>query len=302
MPRVSIIVPNYNHEKYLPQRLESIFGQTFGDFELILLDDASTDGSRDLLESYRDNPKVAAVILGESNGGSAFRQWKKGFDAASGELVWIAESDDFCSPLLLETLVKEFDRDPECVLAFCASMLTSEDGTPRSIHHYQQEIGRDLHINGKEFARKWLIRNNYVVNASGALLRKSALSSLGERWCSYSGAGDWLFWTGLSLQGNVAFVFDALNFFRQHSTNTTAAMMRSGKALLELRSLLSDFEKLGLYDRRIWLMHRVFAIHSAKWRQQLPPALKAQVLRIWEDNPAISFLAFLKEMKRRALK
>ncbi len=70
MPRVSVIVPNYNHGKYLPLRLESIFNQTFQDFEVILLDDCSSDNSREILELYRNHPKVSTIIYNKRIRGS----------------------------------------------------------------------------------------------------------------------------------------------------------------------------------------------------------------------------------------
>ena len=77
-PLVSVIVPNYNHEKYLPERLNSILNQTFQDFELILLDDCSTDGSREILKSFKKNSKVTHLEFSVSNSGSPFKQWAKG--------------------------------------------------------------------------------------------------------------------------------------------------------------------------------------------------------------------------------
>ena len=69
MPTVSVIVPNYCHAPYLEQRIESILQQTFQDFELILLDDCSTDGSREILERYRNHPKVSGIFYNERNSG-----------------------------------------------------------------------------------------------------------------------------------------------------------------------------------------------------------------------------------------
>ncbi len=94
-PAVSIIVPNYNHEIHLLKRLETIFNQTFRDFEVILLDDASTDESRKILEEYAGRPEVTHFLVNTENSGSAFQQWKKGIRLAEGDYVWIAESDDF---------------------------------------------------------------------------------------------------------------------------------------------------------------------------------------------------------------
>ena len=94
VPMVSVVVPNYNYAKYLPQRMESIFGQSFQNFEIILLDDASTDNSAELIEGYRAHPKVSVVEVSARNSGSPFRQWEKGLSLAKGKYVWIAEADD----------------------------------------------------------------------------------------------------------------------------------------------------------------------------------------------------------------
>lgn len=74
---VSIIVPNYNHIEFLGERLNSIFNQTYQEFEVILLDDFSSDGSDKILQSYADHPKVSHLILNNENLGSLFKRWKR---------------------------------------------------------------------------------------------------------------------------------------------------------------------------------------------------------------------------------
>ncbi len=83
-PAVSVIVPNYNHGRYLTERLESIFNQTFRDFEVILLDDASTDNSLEVIERYRGHAGVR-IVPGAENSGSTFKQWLKGIDLARAD-------------------------------------------------------------------------------------------------------------------------------------------------------------------------------------------------------------------------
>ena len=83
-PKVSVVVPNYNHAPYLKTRIGSILEQTFQNFELILLDDCSTDGSADILRSYADNPHVACTDINTRNTGSPFAQWLKGIGRAKG--------------------------------------------------------------------------------------------------------------------------------------------------------------------------------------------------------------------------
>src|SRR5438034_11203510 len=89
MLTVSVIIPNYNHARYLRKRIESVLTQTYQDFEVILLDDCSTDESRSIIGEYRIDPRVR-IELNEQNSGNTFKQWNKGVGLARGTYVWIA--------------------------------------------------------------------------------------------------------------------------------------------------------------------------------------------------------------------
>src|SRR5690606_9831849 len=105
MPEVSVIIPNYNHARYLNQRIDSVLRQTFTDFEVIILDDCSKDDSREVIEKYRGNKKITHIVYNAQNSGSTFGQWKKGIALAKGRFIWIAESDDWCEETFLERLL-----------------------------------------------------------------------------------------------------------------------------------------------------------------------------------------------------
>ena len=77
-------MPNYNHAPYIKERMESILAQDYPDFEVILLDDASTDESLSVLKSYENHPKVVRLIANETNSGNTFLQWKRGLEMAKG--------------------------------------------------------------------------------------------------------------------------------------------------------------------------------------------------------------------------
>src|ERR1700722_7016247 len=124
MPKVSVVVPNYNHARYLRRRIDSILQQSYQDFELILLDDCSPDNSREILTSYVDDPRVR-IEFNTTNSGSTFKQWNKGVRLAHGEYVWIAESDDYADARLLERLVGILESEPEVVFAYCRSWQVS---------------------------------------------------------------------------------------------------------------------------------------------------------------------------------
>jgi glycosyltransferase involved in cell wall biosynthesis len=110
-PKVSIILPCYNHENYLKERLDSIFNQTYQNFEVIILDDASTDGSQDLLIEYKKHVKVSHHIINTKNSGSPFLQWQKGLELAIGDYVWIAESDDSCDINFLKSNLEKIEQE-----------------------------------------------------------------------------------------------------------------------------------------------------------------------------------------------
>jgi len=112
MPKVSVVIPNYNHARFLRRRVESVLQQTFQDFEVILLRRLLTDDSDrfypSMLRSSEDKNSVQREELG-----STFKQWNKGVGLAHGEYVWIAESDDYADERFLERLVAVLEAEPE---------------------------------------------------------------------------------------------------------------------------------------------------------------------------------------------
>ena len=90
-------MPNYNHARFLPERLKSIVDQKYGSSELIILDDCSTDNSRDVIRAFAESYSGdCRVVFNKVNSKNVFKQWQKGLELATGELIWICESDDTC--------------------------------------------------------------------------------------------------------------------------------------------------------------------------------------------------------------
>ena len=152
MISVSVIVPVYNAERYLERCVNSIFAQTFTDYELILVDDGSTDGSGKMCDDYaQSNPQVC-VIHQANQGVSAARQ--KGLDAANGQYVIFADPDDWVEPTMLEELLKvAINNDADVVI--CDFWINSSEVTgdrkyqnPRALSSdslLRQLISRELH-------------------------------------------------------------------------------------------------------------------------------------------------------------
>lgn len=225
-PLVSVIVPNYNHEKYLKQRLESIFNQTYQNFEVILLDDCSTDNSCAILSRYRENPKVSLCIFNKINSGNTFIQWNKGLALAKGEYIWIAESDDFCEPNFLELVLEPMIKKKEVVLSFSQSSRVNEKGLNSGdwLDHTENFEKKHLFLSeftmlGNEFIEEFLISKNVIPNASGVIFNLERARELGglstNPILKYN--ADWLFYIQLISNYEVAFQHESLNKFRFHS-------------------------------------------------------------------------------------
>ena len=109
---VSVTVPNYNYERLLPERLTTIFEQTYPVHEVIVLDDGSTDDSVALVKGFAEScSRDVQILVNEKNSGSVFRQWDKAARLATGEFIWIAEADDLSEPTFLAELVASMQSD-----------------------------------------------------------------------------------------------------------------------------------------------------------------------------------------------
>lgn len=231
MPKISVIVPNYNHERFLRRRLNSVYGQTYKNIEVILLDDCSSDRSRFVLDQYATAyPEITRTLYNDKNSGSPFRQWAKGIKAAIGDIIWVAESDDFCDERFLEELVRCFD-DEAVMLAYAKCVFVDRDEVPM----------RDqfkIHLSDLECAEKWnssyveaahnevrcaLGIKNTIPNASGVLFKRPIDMPLldDESWLSMVVAGDWIFYLQLIRGGKIAYSTETTNFFRQYEGNAT---------------------------------------------------------------------------------
>lgn len=295
MARVSVVVPNYNHQRFLRRRIESILEQTYQDFELILLDDASTDDSVRILEKYRDDPRIT-IVVNEANSGSPFPQWNRGVQLACCEYVWIAEADDDAEPELLESLVRELDSDPAVVLAYCQSWIIDEQGNrlcnARSWTDRFDKVRwtRNFHNKGSEEARRYLVLGNTIPNASAVVFRRSAFIAAGGAPTSMRLCGDLMMWVALALRGDIAFVSKPLNCFRQHS-GTVRASTSSLRLLHEWLDVLVTIEThAGIpHELRQELAHKFWhRWRSEFWDFQYPVTLSG----IWRTG------SFLTRMDR----
>jgi len=258
LPKVSIIVPNFNHAKYLQERLDSIYGQTYDNVEVILLDDCSIDDSVSILQDYAQRYSDKTICsLNMVNSGRVFSQWKNGLELATGDLVWIAESDDYCSANFIEELVRCF-QNPAVMLAFARSDFVR--GTPPIKAWTSEEYLRDLGLEiwDRPFIKSahsmvksgWAFKN-IIPNVSGAIFRHPGkMDILNEsQWLTMIMCGDWVFYLSIMRGGLVAYSPFATNCYRQHSLNTSVNTQREDSYYREHEVVAQYLTKLFRLDR-----------------------------------------------------
>lgn len=245
--KLSIIIPNYNHAQFLEQRLDSVFNQTFQNFEVILLDDCSTDNSIEIINKYKQHPKVSHVVINNKNSGSTFLQWQKGISLAKGELIWIAESDDYCELNFLEKLL---NHTSECDIVYSQSYDVNEEG--QIIYdriNYTSQFEPNIWVSnfkmtGESFVNTYLLHKNVIPNASAVIFSNKLLSPnifsndlLGMKTC-----GDWLFWIKIIYNAKIGFVDEYLNYFRNHENITrNHNLVEDKKRRLAEESLIRNY-------------------------------------------------------------
>lgn len=256
--KVSVVVPNYNYGKYLKKRVDSILKQTYPIYELIILDDASTDGSVELaknivLDLKLKNPEMRVKFVGNTkNSGKAMAQWKRGFELAEGDFVWIAEVDDLCSRHFLEEVMKRFD-DPEVVISYAESMVMNGAGIiiapnfrwsrdKEKTGHYKKSYVKE---GFREIEEIMAIRCT-IPNVSGVVFRKEAvkLKDL-EKAIGFVQVGDWYLYLKILEKGKIAYNKKALNKFRIHGGSATERGEVHYKEVVEIHKILKKKYELS---------------------------------------------------------
>ena len=222
MPLLSIIVPSYNHSRYLDERLGTILHQSFKDFECIILDDASNDGSIKILKEYASKDSRIKLLQNPINSGSTFYQWNKGVALAQNNIIAIQESDDSSHPELFSSLYDEITRDSNIVLVFSRSYIIDSSSKVLGFWEYAElDFTSSFVMDGIEFISKYLIHSNYIHNVSAVLFRKDVFDLVGGANPIHKANGDWLLWLKMLCHGKIAYVNRPLNMYRRHNNSVT---------------------------------------------------------------------------------
>jgi len=219
-PLASFVVPCYNLAHLLPECLNSILGQTFEHFEIVIMDDGSSDHTPLVARTFHDHR--IRYVRNEKNLGH-LRNFDKGIALARGEYVWILSADDrLRQPYVLARFVEALRRYPSAGYVFCPNVRFqgSQDVDVVQAH------GKDERLFRRPELLRALLRGNGV-GFSAALARKRLYEQIGGFPLDLPFAGDWYVWARFALEADVVYLPEPMVDYRLHETNMTKDFMKS---------------------------------------------------------------------------
>jgi glycosyltransferase involved in cell wall biosynthesis len=246
---VSIVVASYRHVQFLRQRMDSLLNQTYRNLEIIVIDDCSPENNLEVLQEYRQNPRVKVIPRAENGGWVVVSNM--GIELSKGEYLLFANCDDACEPTLVEDLVRGLQMAPTAGVAFCRSLLVDKDnkvlGDDYEIREraFREYCASNVLVPGSQM-RQFLFHSCVIPNLSGAIFRRTCFEYAGPFSSDYKACGDWILFFKLCERFDFWYHATPLNHFRQHDRTIRAET--AGKTTYEefFRVLLGELRRGGL--------------------------------------------------------
>lgn len=243
--KISVILPNYNYAHYLKLRIQSIIKQNYPIFEIIILDDFSTDNSIEVIKhTLADTTIDYQLVENQQNSGSVFKQWQRGIELAKGDFIWICEADDIANHEFINSCIGLFS-DPDVVISYSQSNQIDQDGYEIAGNYLdytndicQQKWRSDYIVDGTEELANVQAIKNTIPNVSSVIFRKSTLKAAMHECANtlfkLRIAGDWLIYVHMLQHGKIAYIADSLNSHRRHQSSVTASSSSNARHLAEI--------------------------------------------------------------------
>ena len=292
MPKVSVIMPVYNGVRFVAKAIESLLAQDFRDWELIVVNDGSTDGTADVLAGFTDD---RIHVFHQANGGEAVAR-NRGLDAVSAEYVAFLDADDLYLPNALGDMSAYLDAHPEAHALFSDGYFCDENDRP---------LGRLSEVRPGPFTGNILeplvLDPAVIAGIICTMTRRATISDSGVRFDPALVIGpDWDFWIHLARYAQFGYLDHLTCMYRVHQTNitlTSGAKRRKADLVRgRLKVMTSDwFEALSIGTRRKFFYNLLVAllgndpgqqqtIMEAPAFQTLPVDLRADLLRLVASN------------------
>ncbi len=242
MPKVSVVIPAYNAMAYLPETLESVLRQTVTDFEVLIINDGSSDHIVQWVAQITD-PRVK-LISQQNQGVSVARN--TGLAHAQGEYMAFLDADDLWEPTKLEKQVQYLEDKPEVGLVYSWTALIDERGNP---------TGRVYAFDAEGNVWEQLLVGDPISNGSSCMVRRSCFETVGVFDRSLTSAEDYDMWLRIAARYPFAVVREPLTLYRQHFSSVSKNRQRM---LQSLRTVIEKaFQSVPL--EKLYLRNRVYA-------------------------------------------
>jgi len=229
-PRVSVITPFVDHAQFLAAAIESVRAQSFADWELILVDDGSRDGSRDVAESFASaDPRRIRVLDPDPDRHGAAAARNRGIAAASGDMLGFLDADDVYLPDKLRAEVGDLDAHPEAAMVYTRTRWWHDGIRGRDFTERLGVRANRVYPPPYLLSRVLLLKKGDIPCTCGVLIRKTAIASVGgfeERFSLYE---DQTLWAKLFLAYPTYVSKECHALYRQHPASTSAKAEASGE-------------------------------------------------------------------------
>lgn len=187
-PLLSVIIPTYNYGRFLRQTISSVLGQGIDDIEILVLDNASTDNTAEIIQAYADEPRVR-YLRNLRNVGPRYNVLN-GIHIARGRYLSMLMADDYFNPGFLSNLLPRLLSRPEVVIGYTAIRWVNEHGQPLPMPRHPGYSSED-YTGGRNELAELLIHDNYIA-PTAALIQREPFLSVCRSDPKLIGAGDWL--------------------------------------------------------------------------------------------------------------
>lgn len=249
MPTISVVVPAYNVERTILETLRSVQKQTFSDFEIIVINDGSTDGTVELLNTVQD-PRLK--VFSYSNGGLPVAR-NRGISQAKGEFITFLDADDLWTPDKLELQLAALQQNPEAAVAYSWTCNMDEKGE----NFYP---GHQVNFEGNVYPK--LLLGNFISSGSNIMIRQKAIASVGEFDPTLKSCEDWDFYLRLAASWQFVVVPKPQILYRQSSgamSSKTDVMERYHILVLDRALQTAPPEFQALKNQSIAILYQYLA-------------------------------------------
>ncbi len=303
MPTISICLPVYNGERFLSEAVDNVLAQTYGDFELLVADDCSTDSSWEIIQAFARKDSRVIAWRNQANKG-LFANYNECIFKSSGDLIKLYAQDDLWDLTILQSMLAPFQEKPDLAMVACNRVWIDESDCEISMPHEFKETGL---FEGSDVIRRCLLKLiNWIGEPSNVMFpRRFAGAGFDSM---YYHLGDMEYWFRILLNGQYQFLQEPLCKFRRHSASTTNKNLNGLLFAIDMLRLADAYESLlktwdlSAEDMKVRAastagsyvnsLARTGAISLHELLNQ-KPANEAQALRLLDEYKQLAFYALL---------